>query len=79
MATNDLEEITLQVTPEAARAFRELSHEEQLRLETMVSLQLPGKLQPRRSLDETIADMSRATRELGLTPDLLADSLRDDA
>jgi flagellar biosynthesis/type III secretory pathway protein FliH len=36
------EEITLRVSPEAARAFRQASPEEQLRLETLVSLQLIG-------------------------------------
>ncbi len=78
MAANDLEEITLHVTPEAARMFRDLTREEQLRLETMVSLQLLGKLQPRRPLDDVIADMSRNAQERGLTPELLEDILRDD-
>lgn len=79
MATNDLEEITLHVTPEAARMFRELTREEQLRLETMVSLQLLGKLQPRRPLDDVIDDMSRTAQERGLTPELLKEILSDDA
>jgi len=78
MAANDLEEITLHVTPEAARLFRDLTREEQLRLETMVSLQLLGKLQPRRPLDDVIADMSRIAQERGLTPEVLEDMLRDD-
>ena len=79
MATNDLEEITLHVTTEAARMFRELPPDEQLRLETMVSLQLLGKLQPRRPLDDVITDMSRAAQERGLTPEILEEILRDDA
>ncbi len=78
MAANELEEITLRVTPDAARVFRQATPEEQLRLETMVSLQLLGKLQPRRSLDDVIADMSRMAQERGLTPELLENILRDD-
>ena len=77
MAANGLEEITLHVTPEAARLFRDLPREEQLRLETMVSLQLLGKLQPRRPLGDVIADMSRMAQERGLTPEMLEEILRD--
>jgi hypothetical protein len=75
MAANDLEEIKLHVTSEAARVFRTLTREEQLRLETMVSLQLLGMLQPRRPLGDVIADMSRAAQERGLTPELLEEIL----
>ena len=72
------EQITLRVSPEAARAFREASPQEQLKLEALVSLQLLGKLQPRRGLDEVIADMSRQAQERGLTPEMLAELLRDE-
>jgi len=76
MAANDIEEITLRVTPEAARKFRDLTREEQLRLETMVSLQLLGKLRPQRPLDDVIADICRAAQERGLTPELLEEIFR---
>lgn len=71
------EEITLRVSPDAARAFREASRQEQLKLEVLVSLQLLGKLQPARSLDEVIEDMSRQAQERGLTPEILEALLRD--
>jgi hypothetical protein len=75
MATD---EITLRVSPEAARAFREASRQEQLKLEALVSLQLLGKLQPQRGLDEVIEEMSRQAQERGLTPDILETLLHDD-
>lgn len=73
------EEITLRVSPEAAQAFRQASPEQQLRLETLVSLQLLGKLRSSRSLDEIIDDLSRQAQENGLTPQLLEELLRDEA
>ena len=44
----------------------------------MVSLQLLGKLQPTRPLDDVIADMSHMAQERGLTPELLEEILRDE-
>lgn len=73
------EEIRLRVSPEAARAFRSATPQEQLKLETLVSLQLLGYLQPRRSLDAIIADLSQQAQERGLTPERLEEILRDDA
>ncbi|HEV2238316.1 MAG TPA: hypothetical protein VGR57_16760 [Ktedonobacterales bacterium] len=74
-----IEEITLRVSAEAAQAFRRATPEEQLRLETLVSLQLMGQLQPRRGLDEIMAEMSQQARARGLTPEILEDLLRDSA
>lgn len=76
MATED---ITLRVSPEAARAYREATPQEQLKLEALVSLQLLGHLQPRRSLDDLIAEMSHQARERGLTPEILGELLRDES
>lgn len=73
------EEITLRVSEEAARAFHQATPGEQLRLETLVSLQLLDELQPRRPLEEVIVEMSRQAQEHGLTPEKLAELLRDDA
>ena len=70
MATED---ITLRVSPEAARAYREATPQEQLKLEALVSLQLLGYLQPRRSLDDLITEMSQHAQERGLTPELLVE------
>jgi hypothetical protein len=74
-----IEEITLRVTPEAAEAFRRATPQERLKLEALISLQLLGQLQPRRSLDAIVADMSRQAGEHGLTPEVLEELLRDDA
>lgn len=71
------EQITLRVSSDAARAFREASPQEQLKLEALVSLQLLGKLQPKRGLDEVIADISQQAQERGLTPEILEELLRD--
>ena len=72
------EKIMLRVSPEAARAFREASRQEQLKLEALVSLQLLGKLQPRRGLDEVIEEMSQQAQERGLTPEILETLLHDE-
>lgn len=74
-----LEEITLRVSAAAAEAFRRATPDEQLRLETLVSLQLIGKLQPSRSLDDIMREMSQQAQERGLTPAILDELLRDDA
>lgn len=73
------DEIILRVTPEAAEAFRRASPAEQLKLETLVSLQLLAKLQPPRPLDDIIEDISKHAQDTGLTPELLEELLRDDA
>ena len=72
------EEIMLRLSPEAARAFREASRQEQLKLEALVSLQLLGKLQPRRGLNEVIEEMSQLAQERGLTPEILETLLHDE-
>lgn len=71
-------ENTLRVSEEAARAFQQAPPEEQLRLETLVSLHLLNKLQPRRSLDEVIEEMSRQAHEQELTSEKLEELLCDD-
>jgi hypothetical protein len=68
MATD---EIIVRVSPEASR-------QEQQKLEALASLQLPGKLQPQRGLDEVIERMSRQAQEKGLTPEILEALLRGD-
>jgi hypothetical protein len=73
------EEITLRVSPGAAQAYRRATPQEQLKLEALVNLQLLGQLQPRRTLDAIIADMSLQAQERGLTPEVLADLLRADS
>ena len=69
------EEITLRVSTEAAQAYRDATPQEQLKLEALVSLQLLGQLQPRRSLDAIIADMSQQAQARGLTPESLDELL----
>ena len=72
------EEITLRVSPAAAEAYRKATPPERSKLEALVSLQLLNQLQPKRSLDEVMADMSQQAQQRGLTPDLLEELLRDD-
>lgn len=76
MATED---IVLRVSPEAAEAYRKATPQERLKLEALVSLQLLDQLQPRRSLDEVMADMSQQAQQRGLTPEVLEELLRDDS
>ena len=71
------EEITIRVEPRAARAYREASEQERLKLELLLSLRLQDALNPQGSLRETMSDISRKAQARGLTPEIW-ESIRDE-
>jgi hypothetical protein len=66
-----VEEITIRVDPDAARAYREVSEEERRRLDWLLNLRLREAMQPGRPLAEVMRDISRKAQERGLTPEIL--------
>jgi hypothetical protein len=72
------ESITLQLDPEAARAFKEASPQEQRKLEALVSLRLLEATRTNDSLEVIMRDISRKARERGLTQEILTSILDED-
>ena len=71
----EAEEITVRVTPEAARIYRSASEDERRKLDLLVSLRLTETISPRRSLEEVIRDISQEAQARGLTPEILKEIL----
>ncbi len=71
------EEITIRVEPRAARAYREASEQERLKLELLLSLRLQDALNPQGSLRDAMRDISRKAQARGLTPEIW-ESIRDE-
>ena len=71
------EEITIRVEPRAARAYREASEQERLKLELLLSLRLQDALNPQGSLRDAMCDISRKAQARGLTPEIW-ESIRDE-
>ena len=66
-----LEEITIRVDPEAAKIYRSASAQDRLKLDLLLSLQLHGGLEKRRSLEEVMDELSRQAKANGMTPETL--------
>ncbi len=71
------EEITIRVEPRAARAYREASEQERLKLELLLSLRLQDALNPQGSLRDAMHDISRKAQARGLTPEIW-ETIRDE-
>jgi len=71
------ETITVQVSPQAAMAYRAASAEDRRKLDLLVSLQLVGLSSSRDSLEKVMDDMSREAAAAGLTPEILHSILND--
>lgn len=67
--------IRIRVSPAAARAYQSAGTEERRKLDALLDLRLTEAINPRRSLEEVMSEMSRQARERGLTPELLDDIL----
>lgn len=74
---SDAETITVQVTPEAARAFRAASEEERRKMEALISLRLLEVARPRKPLEDIMREISRSARQRGLTEETLDEILKD--
>ena len=71
--------ITIQVDPEAAQAYAAASPEMQWKIQLLLSLHLRDlTLKPRRSLLETMDELSAEAQANGLTPEILESILQGD-
>ncbi|MCX6055749.1 MAG: hypothetical protein NTZ74_12730 [Chloroflexi bacterium] len=71
-----MQTISLQVLPEAARAFLKASEEDRRKLELLISLRLLEVARARKPLEEVMRGISRSALARGLTPDILDDILK---
>lgn len=73
-----MQTISIQVSPEAAKAYRNASGPEKKKLELLLSLRLlDAAVRPQKSLEEVMKKTSRSARKKRLTPDILEDLLKD--
>lgn len=70
-----IQEITIRVTPEAARVYQTASEQERRKLDLLLSLQLIETVQPTRSLRDLMQEASEEAQSHGLTPEILAEIL----
>ncbi len=70
--------ITIQVDPQAARAFTSVTPEMRRKLETLLSLRLLEATRNPESLARVMSEISRNAQAHGLTPDMLQGLLNDD-
>lgn len=71
------ETITIQVTPEVAKAFRSATEAERKKMELLLNLRLLEVTRSRNSLEEVMREISRSAKERGLTEDILDQLLRN--
>jgi len=71
------ETITIQVTPEIAKAFRSASEGERRKMELLLNLRLLEVTRTRKPLEQVMREISRSAKERGLTEDILNDLLAD--
>jgi hypothetical protein len=69
------EKITIQVTPEAAQAFRNVSSEDRKKLELLLSIHLLEAAKSRENLRTVMREISQNAKRRGLTPEILKDLL----
>lgn len=72
------ETITIRVTPDAARAFKTVSADQQRKLEALLSLRLLELTQQEESLEDVMRNISRKAQARGLTPEILESLLADE-
>jgi hypothetical protein len=72
-----MQTINIQVTPEAAKAFRKASESERKKLELLLNLRLLEVARARKPLEEVMREISRSAQQRGLTPEILDDLLKD--
>jgi hypothetical protein len=72
-----MQTINIQVTPEAAKAFRNASPAERKKLELLLNLRLLEVSRARKPLKEVMREISRSAQARGLTPEILNDLLEN--
>jgi hypothetical protein len=71
-----MQTISVQVTPEAARAYRKASAAERKKMELLMSMRLLEAAKSRKSLETVMREISRSAQASGLTPELLDELLK---
>ncbi|HLE90630.1 MAG TPA: hypothetical protein VI753_05730 [Anaerolineales bacterium] len=71
------ETIVIQVTPEAAKAFRSASESERKKMELLLNLRLLEVTRARKPLEQVMREISRSAQERGLTEEILNNLLKD--
>jgi hypothetical protein len=71
------ETITIQVTPEVAKAFRSATEAERKKMELLLNLRLLEVTRTRKPLEQIMREISRSAKERGLTEDILDQLLRN--
>ena len=70
-------EITICVTPEAARIYESASVQDQQKLNVLLSLQLSGLRKSPRPIEDIMCEASEEARKNGLTPKILKELLNE--
>jgi hypothetical protein len=70
------ETITIQVTPEVAKAFRSATEAERKKMELLLNLRLLEVTRTRKPLEQVMREISRSAKSRGLTEDVLDELLQ---
>jgi hypothetical protein len=71
------DQITINVAPDVARAYREANDEDRRKLDVLLSLRLSEALRTDRSLPELMREIGQSARSRGLTPEILESILNN--
>ena len=74
-----IEPITINVSPEAAQAFKTALPEERRKLEALLSLRLLEATRTTDSLKNVMRDISHKAQQRSLTPEILQSILNEEA
>jgi hypothetical protein len=72
-----MQTISVQVTPEAAKAYRKASATERKKMELLLSMRLLEAASARKSLETVMREISRSAQERGMTPEILDELLKE--
>ena len=72
-----LQTISIKVSPAAARAYQNANETQRKKMELLLSLQLLEFSRIRKPLDDVMREIGRSAQERGLTPEILAELLKD--
>jgi hypothetical protein len=72
------DQITINVAPDVAQAYREATDEDRRKLDVLLSLRLSDALHSSRSLQDLMREISRNARSRGMTPEILESILNGD-
>jgi len=72
-----MQEITIEVTPEVAKAYQSASPQERKKIQTIVSLLLQKQVDDVAFLKELMDEISDRAKARGLTPEILESILNE--